>query len=108
MTAFQSWDIIPHLVAVRAEIVEACARAGRNHAEISIVAVTKEYAVARVKKALMAGLADLGESRVQELSPKARLLADQYDILFKDGVPRWHFIGHLQRNKVREVLPLLT
>ncbi|MDA0256566.1 MAG: hypothetical protein O3C25_02340, partial [Chloroflexi bacterium] len=54
-------DVAPHLTAIRAEIAEASARARRDPAEVTIVAVTKGHAVERARAALAAGLADLGE-----------------------------------------------
>lgn len=84
---------------VRERIAQAAARCGRSPEEITLVAVTK-YGPAEVARALVAeGLADLGESRPQELWRKAEALAD---------LPvRWHLVGHLQTNKVRRTLPLV-
>ncbi len=107
-----SVDLVPALTSLRAEIAEACARAGRGADEVTIVAVTKGHPVARARDALAAGLADLGESRAQELGPKVRTLADEgkpnAEPPSAGRAPRWHFIGHVQRNKVRDVLPLIT
>lgn len=87
------------LAAVRAAIAAACERAGRDPAAVTLVGVTKTHPVEAVQEALAAGLVDLGENRAQELEPKAMAAAEQ-------GLrPRWHFIGHLQRNKVRQVAP---
>ncbi len=91
--------IATRLEAVRERIAAACERAGRDPAEITIVGVTKTHPVEAVEEALAAGQADLGENRAQELVPKAEQAAAM-------GLePRWHFIGGLQRNKVRQVLP---
>ena len=87
------------LDAVRARIEAACERAGRDPEGVTIVGVTKTHPVGAVGEALAAGLADLGENRAQELAPKA----DEAAAL--GLAPRWHFIGGLQRNKVRQVLP---
>lgn len=87
------------LAAVRAEIERACERAGRDPAAVTIVGVTKTQPLEAVREALAAGLRDLGENRAQELVPKAEAAAAA------GLAPRWHFIGHLQRNKVRQVLP---
>lgn len=107
-----SVDLVPELAAIRREVERACARTGRAAADVAIVAVTKGHPVARARAALAAGLTDLGESRAQELVPKARSLADAGDRSAtrtdSGEAPRWHFIGHLQRNKVRDVLPLLS
>ena len=97
-----------HLAAICGEIAEACERAGRDPAEVTLVAVTKGHPVERARAALAAGLAELGESRAQEFAPKARTLAEEGAATPAGEAPRWHFIGHLQRNKVAGVLPLLA
>src|SRR5262245_32203904 len=87
------------LAAVRARIAAACARVRRDPAGVKLVAVTKTVSpnVARLLPEL--GVADLGESRPQELWRKAEALAH---------LPiRWHLVGHLQRNKVERTLPLV-
>ena len=99
-------DVGPALAALRCELAEACASAGRPADAVTVVAVTKGHPVERARDALAAGLADLGESRAQELAPKARALSAA--AAAPGPSPRWHFIGHLQRNKVREVLPLIS
>ena len=91
--------IAERLAAVLAEVARACERAGRDAAEVTIIGVTKTQPVEAVRDALTAGLTDFGENRVQELAPKAEAAADA------GLTPRWHFIGHLQRNKVRQLLP---
>ena len=91
--------IAQRLLAARAEIAAACERADRDPASVTLIGVTKTHGVDVVETALAAGLSDLGENRAQELVPKASEAA-------ASGLqPRWHFIGHLQRNKVRDVLP---
>ncbi len=91
--------IATRIEAVRERITAACERAGRDPADITIVGVTKTHPVAAVEEALAAGQVDLGENRAQELVPKAEQAAGM------GLAPRWHFIGGLQRNKVRQVLP---
>ena len=91
--------IATRLDAVRERIAAACERAGRDPDGVTIVGVTKTHPVDAVEEALAAGQLDLGENRAQELVPKAEQAAGM-------GLdPRWHFIGGLQRNKVRQVLP---
>lgn len=91
--------IAGRLAAVQAKIAAACERAGRDPSSVTLVGVSKTHPVEAVVEAVSAGLLDLGENRAQELVPKAEGAAAL-------GVkPRWHFIGHLQRNKVREVAP---
>ena len=91
--------IATRLEAVRERVAAACERAGRDPAGVTIVGVTKTHPVDAVEEALAAGQVDLGENRAQELVPKAEQAADM------GLAPRWHFIGGLQRNKVRQVLP---
>lgn len=91
--------IATRLEAVRERIAAACERAGRDPADVTIVGVTKTHPVEAVEEALAAGQLDLGENRAQELVPKAEQAAEM------GLAPRWHFIGGLQRNKVRQVLP---
>lgn len=81
------------VASVRARIAAAAARAGRRPEEIRIVAVTKGHPVERAREAAAAGLADLGENRVQEALAKQEA--------WPDAPVRWHLIGHLQRNKAR-------
>ena len=95
-------SIASRLAVVREHIAAACDRAGRDPAEITIVGVTKTHPPALVEEALAAGLTDIGENRAQELLPKAEALEA------RGLAPRWHFIGRLQRNKVRGVLPYIA
>lgn len=92
------------LAAVHARIAQACARAGRDPAAVTLIGVTKTHPAERARAAAAAGLLDLGENRAQELLPKARAVGHAP----APGAPRWHFIGHLQRNKVAEVLPVIS
>ena len=95
-------SIAERLAGVRAEIAAACERAGRDPADVTVVGITKTHPLTVVAAALAAGLVDLGENRAQELLPKAEA-AEGMGL-----APRWHFVGHLQRNKVRQVLPRIA
>ena len=86
-----------NLEGVRATIAGAAARSGRDAAKIELVAVSKTHPPDAVHEALDAGQLLFGESRVQEARVKIPMLP---------GRARWHFIGHLQKNKVRHALPL--
>jgi pyridoxal phosphate enzyme (YggS family) len=88
------------VASVRARIAAAAARAGRDPSGVALVAVTKTVDPQRVRAVLAAGVADLGENRAQELLAKVPPLADLG--------PAWHFIGRLQRNKVRALAPHVT
>lgn len=84
---------------VRGRIAEACRRSSREQSTVRLIGVTK-YVTAEVAASLhLSGLADLGESRPQELWQKAPALPDSV---------RWHLIGQLQRNKVERTLPLVN
>src|SRR6187397_2495071 len=85
------------LAAVRAAIAGAATTAGRPAEEIDLVAVSKTHPPETVTEAIDAGQLLFGESRVQEARAKIPLLP---------GRARWHFIGHLQRNKIRHALGL--
>lgn len=82
---------------VEGRIAAAQARSGRS-AAVTIVAVTKTHGPEAVRAARAAGLRDCGENRVQELVTKHDGAGDDV---------AWHLIGHLQRNKVKQVLPLI-
>jgi pyridoxal phosphate enzyme (YggS family) len=87
------------LAAVRGRIAAACARANRDPAEVTLVAVTKTVSPRVAAMMVDLGVLDLGENRPQELWRKAEALAH---------LPiRWHLVGHLQRNKVERTLPLV-
>ncbi len=83
------------LEAIRERIGRAAARAGRDPGEITLIAVTKTLPEGAVRAAYQLGIRDFGENRVQELVAKKQALSD-IEI-------RWHLIGHLQSNKVRQV-----
>lgn len=88
-----------NLDAVHQRIANACGRVGRNPSEVTLVAVTK-YVDSSVAQSLVdLGHLDLAESRPQELWKKAAEVA---------GDVRWHFVGHLQTNKVKRTLPLVS
>ena len=89
--------ITGRLDAVRAQIAAAAAKAGRAADDVTLVAVSKTHPPDAVAAVLAAGQGVFGESRVQEARAKIPLVP---------GRARWHFIGHLQKNKVRHALPL--
>ncbi len=95
MTAAQT--VADRLAEVRERIDAAARRSGRDPSAVRLVVVTKEVSPARVRAALAAGANDLGENRAQELMRKME------DLVGVSPAPRWHFIGTLQRNKVRQV-----
>jgi len=92
-------DIATRLSDVRGRIADAARAAGRDPSDVTLVAVSKEVDAAAVLDAAAAGQRDFGENRAQELKVKVDALAAHTDPL------RWHFIGRLQRNKVKAVAP---
>ncbi len=102
MTADPRGRCRANLEAVRERAAAACRRAGRDPADVLIVGVTKYVDEAATRLLLEAGCRDLAESRPQSLWRKAESLAAVVP------PPRWHLIGHLQRNKIRRTLGLLT
>lgn len=84
-----------NLDRVRKRISAASIRAGRDRAEIKLVAVTKTIPVEIIKEALALGISNLGENKVQELIIKQPVLSRNIE---------WHFIGHLQTNKVKKII----
>jgi pyridoxal phosphate enzyme (YggS family) len=90
-------SIRENAAAVRARIAAACARAGRNVGDVTLVAVTKVFPADYVEQAIAAGIGDIGENRVQEARDKKPLV---------HGSARWHLIGHLQSNKAKDAVRL--
>jgi PLP dependent protein len=90
-------SIAENLERVREQIAEAAAKVRRAPAEIELVAITKMHPAERVREAIEAGQTLFGESRVQEARAKIPELPSAI---------RWHFVGHLQKNKIRHALPL--
>ncbi len=105
---------------VQDRIAEAALRAGRRPTDVKMIAVTKYAGPDQIRALVELGHAELGESKVQQLSQRVamleeflgrkRTLAGAAPKAAVDGLPekvRWHMIGHLQRNKVKQVLPLV-
>src|SRR2546423_13052038 len=90
-------SIAENLERVREQIAHATAKVGRAPNEVELVAITKTHAAEKVREAIQAGQSLFGESRVQEARAKIPELPSN---------ARWHFVGHLQKNKVRHALPL--
>jgi pyridoxal phosphate enzyme (YggS family) len=100
---------------VKDRIAAACARAKRDPSDVTLIAVTKTAAPEAIREILQLGVGDLGESRVQVLQQRAAQVNEFYARQkAHDGgehMPpklRWHMIGHLQRNKVKPILPLVS
>lgn len=86
------------LNALRARIAAACAAAGRDSADVTLIAITKTFPVSDIRLLSELGIVDIGENRDQEAAPKAAECAAL-------GLPlRWHFVGQLQANKAGSVI----
>ena len=97
---------------LKGTINSACARVDRDPSKVKLVIVTKSATVEAIKEVVRLGFTDLGENRVQQLKRVSTQVAE-----FSQGhdgdsaLPKkisWHMIGHLQRNKVRQVLPIAS
>ena len=93
-------DVAARVATVRARMAAAATRAGRDPATVTLVAATKTVSADAVAAALAAGVTDVGENRAQELLAKAPTLTQL--------TPRWHFLGPLQRNKVKALAAWVT
>ncbi len=89
--------IAENLERVREQIAQAAAKVGRKADDIELVAITKTHPAEKIREAVEAGHTLFGESRVQEARAKIPELPSNL---------RWHFVGHLQKNKIRHALPL--
>src|SRR5216683_1109117 len=89
--------IAENLERAHEQIAQAAAKVGRAVDEIELVAISKTHDAAKVREAIEAGQILFGESRVQEARVKIPELPSNL---------RWHFVGHLQKNKIRHALPL--
>jgi len=89
-------------------ICQACERAGRSPTEVKCIIVTKSATIEAIKEVIDLGFRDLGENHVQQLRKVTSHIKELFIQEGHSGMPRikWHMIGHLQRNKVKHVLPL--
>ncbi len=84
--------IAENITRLREKIEETCKRSGRKSEEVKLIAVSKYFGVDSIIEAKNCGLTDFGENRAQELTLKYEKLGDEVV---------WHFIGSLQKNKVK-------
>ncbi len=92
-------SIADRIRTVHDEVANACQEAGRDPADVRVLGACKTKPVELIREALTAGQTLLAENRAQELRDKAPLLASH------SPAPEWHFIGRLQKNKVKYVVP---
>ena len=91
-------SIASNIEAIREQINTACIEAGRDPASVRLIAVSKTRSAELVREAFDAGQVEFGESYVQEFLEK-------YEDPLLENIPvEWHFIGHLQSNKVRSII----
>ncbi|MCL2499325.1 MAG: YggS family pyridoxal phosphate-dependent enzyme [Defluviitaleaceae bacterium] len=89
-------DIEENVRIIRKNIAEAAHKSGHHASDVTLIGVTKNVNVSRIRTLIKTGVTHLGENRAQEFLPK-------YVELYGDS-PVWHFIGHLQRNKVKKII----
>jgi PLP dependent protein len=109
-------QLADRLDSIRDRIEAACAKAARQASEVTLIAVTKSAAPEQIRELLTLGVADLAESRVQQLTQRAAQINEYHARILQRGasstaqpIPpklRWHMIGHVQRNKVKQLLPV--
>jgi hypothetical protein len=92
---FENASLTERLDLVRENIRAACRRAGRDVSEVELVAVSKTKPVSDIQVVYDAGIREFGENKVQEMNEKQAVLPSDIN---------WHMIGHLQRNKVKNVV----
>lgn len=88
-------DILNNLNIIREKIKIAADKSGRKTDDIKLVAVTKNVSVSRINEVISCGIREIGENRVQEAVDKFNQIGSKV---------KWHFIGHLQRNKVKYIV----
>jgi hypothetical protein len=97
---------------LRQEIAETCEKAGRDPKEVKLVVVTKSADIESIKEVISLGIDELAENRVQQLKKVAGQVEEYLgEKAGKGNLPariNWHMIGHLQRNKVKQVLPIAS
>lgn len=87
--------IAENLSRLEQKIAEKCLKSGRKRSEITLIAVSKTQPVDILEEAFNTGVIDFGENKAQELRDKAELIQKKIN---------WHFIGHLQSNKIKYVI----
>lgn len=87
--------VAENIVQVKKRIEDACRRSNRNPEEVTLIAVSKTKPASLIKEAADVGIRDFGENKVQEILEKSVQFPEDF---------RWHMIGHLQRNKVKQVI----
>ncbi|MDD5459956.1 MAG: YggS family pyridoxal phosphate-dependent enzyme [Phycisphaerae bacterium] len=106
------FDIADKIQHITNDINETCAKVGRNSSQVKLVIVTKSAEFEQIKEVITLGCTDFGESRVQQLKKVAAQVDDFLDraesITPLPSKIDWHMIGHLQRNKIQQILPIVS
>src|SRR3990167_1328279 len=92
-------SIKTNLAIIKARVARAAERVGRDPKQVKLLVAGKYADVGQLEELIRAGQRLIGENRAQDLVKKYAVIGDQAE---------WHFIGHLQRNKVKDVVPLVT
>ena len=92
--------ISDNLQTIRERIVRACARVGRDPGTVTLIAIAKTFPWQKIQEVIRAGVTDVGENYVQELLQKRAALSGEN--------VQWHFVGHLQSNKVKQIAGWVT
>lgn len=95
-------QLLENIKNIYRKISSAAIRSGRSPFDVQLIAVTKTVTVERIREAIELGLRDFGENRVQEAKEKISNLKSK---ISNENI-RWHFIGHLQKNKVKTAVQL--
>lgn len=91
--------VTENLKDVEEKICQACIRAGRPREDVTLIAVSKTKPVEMIQEAMASGIRTFGENKVQEIVEKQKVITEPLD---------WHMIGHLQRNKVKQLVGRVT
>jgi len=86
-----------NLAYINERMSAAAIKSGRNLSDVQLIGVTKSIDAERIRQLVLAGVTHLGENRVQDFIPK-------YETMTQTPAPTWHFIGNLQRNKVKFII----
>ncbi len=91
----QESQIEKNIILIKNRVKAACKRAGRDSDDVTIVAVSKSVDIETASRVVEGGIRDLGENRAKEIVNKFNAIQEEI---------RWHFVGHLQRNKVKDLI----
>ncbi len=94
--------VTENLNVVEKNVADACKRSGRDRSEVTLIAVSKTKPVEMMEEAMQCGIRTFGENKVQEIIKKQDVFQAEPDRYPADEIC-WHLIGHLQRNKVRQI-----